>query len=173
MATPRRPLLRLLRLARPVRASLLLAVIAGAGTAGCAVALLACSGFLLARASQHPNIVALSIAVVAVRALGIGRGISRYVERLSGHDAALRVLADLRASIYARLERLSPSELVGRRGGDLVARFVSDVDSIQDLFIRGIAPPLVAAIVGATTVGFATAVFAPAGALMWIRGEKP
>ena len=65
----RRPLLRLLRLARPLRGQLVLAVLAGALSTGCAVALLGTSGFLLARASQHPNIVAISVAVVAVRGL--------------------------------------------------------------------------------------------------------
>jgi len=63
-----RPLLRLLRLARPMRGQLLLAVLAGAVGCGCGVALLAVSGFLLARASQQPNIVAISVAVVMVRA---------------------------------------------------------------------------------------------------------
>jgi len=60
------PLLRLLRLAlgsRPLRGRLLLAVAAGAAATGCGVALLAVSGFLLARASQHPGILAISAAV--------------------------------------------------------------------------------------------------------------
>jgi ABC-type transport system involved in cytochrome bd biosynthesis fused ATPase/permease subunit len=88
----RDPLLRLLGLARPWRGRLLLAVVAGAAATGCGVALLAVSGFLLARASQHPNIVAITAAVVAVRALSVGRGVSRYLERLAAHDAAFRVL---------------------------------------------------------------------------------
>jgi ABC-type transport system involved in cytochrome bd biosynthesis fused ATPase/permease subunit len=61
-------------MARPLRGRLLLAVAAGAAATGCGVALLAVSGFLLARASQHPSILAISVAVVAVRALSIGRG---------------------------------------------------------------------------------------------------
>ena len=71
---PRRPLLRLLRLARPLRGQLLLSVLAGAAATGCGVALLAVSGFLLARASVHPGILAISVAVVAVRAFSVGRG---------------------------------------------------------------------------------------------------
>ena len=107
--TARRPLLRVLALARPLRGRLLLAVVAGAAATGSGVALLAVSGFLLARASQHPNIVAVSIAVVAVRALGISRGMFRYTERLSSHDVAFRVLADVRVAIYRRLARLAPA----------------------------------------------------------------
>ena len=57
-AAPIRPLLQLLRLARPLRGQLVLAVLAGALSTGCAVALLGTSGFLLARASLHPNILA-------------------------------------------------------------------------------------------------------------------
>ncbi len=146
------PLLRLLPLARPVRGRLLLAVLAGAAATGCGVALLGVSGFLLARASQHPPIVAISAAVVAVRALSVGRGVFRYAERLASHDVAFRVLAGLRVRVYRRLERLAPAGLREFRSGDLLARLVSDVDATQELFLRGVGPPLAAALVGAGAV---------------------
>jgi ATP-binding cassette subfamily C protein CydC len=158
--------LRLLRLARPLRGQLLLAVAAGATATGCGVALLAVSGFLLARASEHPNIVAISVAVVAVRALSIGRGVARYVERLASHDVAFRILADIRVAIYTRLERLAPAGLAAFRSGDLLARLISDVDATQDLFIRGIGPPLAAALVGAGAVTACLLILAPAGAVL-------
>jgi ATP-binding cassette, subfamily C, bacterial CydC len=166
-ATERRdPLLRLLALARPLRGQLLLAVATGAAATGCGVALLAVSGFLLARASQHPSIVAISAAVVAVRALSAGRGVFRYLERLTSHDAAFRVLADVRVAIYRRLERLAPAGLTTLRSGDLLARLISDVDATQDLFIRGITPPLAAALVGAGAVTACLLILAPAGAVL-------
>ena len=87
----------------------------GPAATGCGVALLAVSGFLLARASQHPNIIAISAAVVAVRALSAGRGVFRYLERLASHDAAFRILADVRVGIYRRLERLAPAGLTALR----------------------------------------------------------
>ena len=160
------PLARLLRLARPLRARLALAVAAGAGATGCAVALLATSGFLLARASQHPSIVAIAGAVVAVRAFSVGRGVFRYGERLGTHDVAFRVLADLRVAIYKRLERLAPAGLRAFRSGDLLARLVGDVDSVQDLFIRGVSPPLTAALVGAGAVTACLLVLEPAGGVL-------
>jgi len=162
----RDPLLRLLALARPWRGQLLLAVAAGATATGCGIALLAVSGFLLARASQHPNIIAISAAVVAVRALSAGRGVSRYFERLASHDAAFRILADVRASIYRRLERLAPAGLTAFSSGDLLARLISDVDATQDLFIRGITPPLAAALVGAGAVLACVLILVPAGAAL-------
>ena len=162
----REPLVRLVRLARPQRGRLALAVVAGAAATGCAVALLATSGFLLARASEHPSIVAITAAVVAVRAFSVGRSVFRYVERLGAHDVAFRVLADLRVAIYRRLERLAPAGLHAFRSGDLLARLVSDVDSVQDLFIRGIAPPLTAALVGAGAVTACLFVLVPAAGLL-------
>jgi len=160
------PLLRLLRLARPLRGRLLLAAAAGAAATGCAVALLAVSGFLIARASQHPNIVAISVAVVAVRALGVGRAAFRYAERLASHDVAFRVLSDVRVTIYRRLERLAPAGLTAFRSGDLLARLISDVDATQDLFIRGIAPPLTAVLVGAGAMSAGLLLLVPAGVVL-------
>ena len=164
--TTTRPLLRLLRLARPLRGRLLLSVVAGAAAIGCGVALLAASGFLLARASEHPGILAISVAVVAVRAFSVGRGVSRYVERLASHDVAFRILADIRVTIYRRLERLAPAGLAAFRSGDLLARLISDVDATQDLFIRGIGPPLAAALVGGGAVTACLLILAPAGGVL-------
>jgi ATP-binding cassette, subfamily C, bacterial CydC len=160
------PLLRLLRLARPLRWRLALAVVAGAAATGCAVALLATSGFLLARASQRPSIVAITGAVVAVRAFSIGRGVFRYGERVGTHDAAFRVLADVRVAIYRRLARLAPAGLGAFSSGDLLARLVCDVDSAQDLFIRGISAPLTAALVGAGAVTGCLLILAPAAGVL-------
>ena len=160
------PLGRLLRLARPLRGQLVLAVLAGALSTGCAVALLGTSGFLLARASLHPSILAISVAVVAVRGLSVGRGVFRYVERLASHEAAFRVLADVRVRVYRQLARLAPAGLRDFRSGDLLARLVSDVDATQDLFIRGLAPPLTAALVGAGAAAVVALILAPAGLVL-------
>jgi thiol reductant ABC exporter CydC subunit len=167
MTTVRRdPLWRLLWLARPLRGRLALAVLAGAAATGCGVALLAVSGFLLARASLHPSIVAISVAVVAVRALSVGRGVFRYGERLASHDVAFRVLADVRVRIYRRLARLAPAGLHEFRSGDLLARLVSDVDTTQEVFLRGIAPPLTAFLVGAGAVTACLLILAPAAGVL-------
>jgi len=162
----RPPLLRLLGMARPLRGRLLGAVVAGAAATGCGVALLAVSGFLLARASQHPAIIAISVAVVAVRALSIGRGVSRYLERLASHDVAFRVLAQVRVAIWRRLEALAPAGVALFRFGDLLARLISDVDATQDLFIRGVTPVLAAVLVGGGAVTACLLILAPAGAVL-------
>jgi ATP-binding cassette, subfamily C, bacterial CydC len=165
-ADGRPPLLRLLSMARPLRGRLLGAAAAGAAATGCGVALLAVSGFLLARASQHPSILAISVAVVAVRALSVGRGVFRYLERLASHDVAFRVLAQVRVVIWRRLAALAPGGVALFRSGDLLARLVCDVDATQDLFIRGVTPVLAAALVGGATVAACLLILAPAAAVL-------
>ena len=120
----------------------------GAGALGCAVGLLATSGWLISRAAQHPPVLELSVAVTAVRAFGLGRGVLRYAERLVSHDTTFRILASLRARIYARLERLGPAGLPAFRRGDLLARFVADVDTIQERYLRVLLPAAGAVLVG-------------------------
>jgi thiol reductant ABC exporter CydC subunit len=159
-------LVRLLAVARPLRGRLLGAAAAGAAATGCGTALLAVSGFLLARASQHPGILAISVAVVAVRALSVGRGAFRYLERLASHDVAFRVLARVRVAIWRRLEALAPGGVEVFRSGDLLARLVCDVDATQDLFIRGLTPVLAAALVGGAAVTACLFILAPAAAVL-------
>jgi thiol reductant ABC exporter CydC subunit len=108
--------------------------------AACSVALLACGAWLIARAAQQPPIVALSVAVVGVRAFAFGRAALRYVERLVTHDSTLRVLVDLRVAVFRRLERLAPAGLPAFRRGDLLARLVGDVEAVQDVFLRALVP---------------------------------
>ena len=161
--TDNAPLRRMLSLAKPLRGTLVVAVLAGVMSVGCAVGLLGLSGYLIALASQHPNEAALAVAVVGVRAFGLGRGVFRYLERLFTHEAAFRVLADLRVAVYVRLERIAGPGLSQLRGADLLTRLVSDVDGVQDVFIRGVTPPLVAFGVGAAASVAATAIFVPGG----------
>jgi thiol reductant ABC exporter CydC subunit len=110
------------------------------------------SAWLISRAAQHPAEASLTLAIVGVQFFGLSRGFLRYGERLVGHDAALRVLADLRVRVYERLEALAPAGLPLFRRGDLVARAVHDVDSLQDVVLRVIEPFVVATLVGIATV---------------------
>ena len=134
------PWLRIARLGRPVTGRLALAVLAGTGAAVAAVGLAATSAWLIARAAEQPPVLYLFTAVTAVRAFGIARGVLRYAERLAAHDAAFRVLGELRADVYARLARLAPAGLAELRSGDLLARLVGDVDGLADLWLRVLLP---------------------------------
>ena len=127
------------------------------------MALLATAGYLISRAAEQPPILSLTVTIVIVRFLGLGRPIARYADRLASHDLALRGLGRIRARVYERIEPLAPGQLEGYRRGDLLARMVGDVDALQGLYVRGLGPPVVALLVGTACVAV-TAVFLPVAA---------
>jgi thiol reductant ABC exporter CydC subunit len=129
-----------------------LAVVAGIAAAGAGIGLMATAAWLISRAATHPPVLHLMVAIVAVRAFGLSRGVLRYVERIAGHDAALRGVAELRARCYRRLERLAPAGLATFRRGDTVQRLVSDVDAVLDALVRVVLPLAVAAVVAVASV---------------------
>ncbi|SDD66010.1 ATP-binding cassette, subfamily C, CydC [Sanguibacter gelidistatuariae] len=130
---------------------------------GSAIALAAVSAWLIARASQMPPVLTLSVATVAVRAFGISRGVFRYLERLASHAVALRGMASLRTRIYADLAAGRIESVAALRRGDLLARVGADVDTVGDVVVRGLLPAAVATVLGAGSVALICAVHAGTG----------
>ncbi|MFF8403138.1 thiol reductant ABC exporter subunit CydD [Streptomyces sp. NPDC015684] len=159
-------LARVRGLAGARRGRLALALLLGSLALGSAVGLMATSGWLISRASQQPPVLYLMVAVTATRAFGIGRAVFRYAERLVSHDAVLRMLADTRVAVYRRLERLAPAGLRTARRGDLLTRLVTDVDALQDYWLRWLLPAGVAVAVSAVSVGFTAWLLPEAGAAL-------
>lgn len=155
--------LRILRLGRSGRGRLALAVLLGVLAAGSAAALAGTSAWLIARAAEHPPVLHLMVAIVAVRAFGLGRGVLRYFERLVAHDASFRVLGDVRVKVVERAERLLPGDRASFSEGDLLARFVSDVDGLTDLWVRVVLPGAVTVAVLAGATGVLVALLPAAG----------
>ena len=125
---------------RPRLPRLALAVTFGVLALGSALALAGVSAWLIARAWQMPPILDLSVAVVAVRALGISRGVLGYCERLASHDTALRAAGTARARLYRRLAD-GPAETVMRLPqGDIASRVGASVDELSDVLVRAVLP---------------------------------
>jgi ATP-binding cassette subfamily C protein CydC len=160
---PHDPLLQVLPLLEVRWGRVLRAVALGALALGSSVGLAAVSAWLIARASQMPPVLQLSVAVVSVRAFGIGRGVFRYLERLASHDVALRGMAALRAGLYDALARGPVTGVVALRRGDLLARVGADVDAVGDVVVRAVVPAGVAAVVGLASVVLVGAFLPTAG----------
>jgi len=141
MADPTR---RLLHLARPLRWGFVLSAALGLATVASGVGLLATAAYLIAAAALGPSIADLQVAIVGVRALGLARGLFRYLERYVSHNMAFRLLAELRAFFFARIEPRSPGGLDRQHSAELVAHLVDDIEDLQFVFLRGIVPPVVA-----------------------------
>ncbi len=161
------PLLRTLAIARPAGGRLALAALLGAAAIAAAIGLIATSAWLISRSAQRPQESAVAIAVVGVQFFALSRGLCRYAERLVAHDAAFRVLSELRVDFYRRLERLAPLGLPAFRSGDLLSRLIEDVDSLQDLLLRVISPFAIALIVGTATVGLVSIMLPSAGLILF------
>ncbi|MGW0389436.1 thiol reductant ABC exporter subunit CydD [Streptomyces sp. NPDC003042] len=160
------PLRRVRAVAAAWRGRFRLGLLLGALAVGCSVGLMAVSGWLISRASEQPPVLYLMVAVTATRAFGMGRAVFRYAERLVSHDAVLRMLADLRVSVYRRLERIAPAGLREQRRGDLLSRLVADADALQDYWLRWLLPVGTAVLVGAGSVAFTAWLLPEAGAAL-------
>ena len=145
------------------RRRLALATLLGALAAASGVALTATAGWLIVRAAEQPPVLMLILAIVGVRTFGIARPVLRYAERLVGHAAALRMLAEERARVYDDLVPLVPGRL-GPHRGDLLARVVDDVDAVLDEQLRVRLPVLTSALVVAGATVF-TALVSPVAVL--------
>jgi thiol reductant ABC exporter CydC subunit len=126
-------------------------------------ALLASSGYLISRAATRPDILSLAVVIVGVRFFALARAVLRYLERFVSHDASFRYLSEVRVRFFKRLEPLVPGEVGGARAGDLLSRFVADVDSLQFILVRVIAPPIAALVVGIAAVAVAVSLAPEAG----------
>ena len=121
-----------------------LSVLLGTLTIGSNVSLMGTSAWLISTAALHPSIAELEVAIVGVRFFGITRGVFRYTERLVSHDVTFRLLSRLRVWFYEKLEPLAPARLMDYRAGDLLARIIGDVETLENFYVRVVAPPLVA-----------------------------
>ncbi|WBO69693.1 thiol reductant ABC exporter subunit CydC [Streptomyces camelliae] len=161
-----RPTLRLARHLVPYWRRLLPAALAAAGSELAAAALMATASWLITRAAQQPLIASVSLAIVAVRALALGRGALRYVDRLLGHDGVLRAVAGFRTRVYEALVPLAPAGTPAFRSGDLLTRLVDDVDAAQDLLLRVLLPVVAACAVCVAATTTAALLLPQAGLLL-------
>ena len=165
-ARERQSLRRALTLLHLNRSSFALAVLAGTAGTASAVALSGVAAWLIARASQMPDVVALGVAPVAVRLFGISRSVLRYCERLVSHDTALRGMGVLRTRLYQALASARTDTVAGLRRGDVLARVGGDIDAVGDLVVRAYLPAAVAAVLGTATSLGVGVVYWPAGLIL-------
>lgn len=162
----RRALRRAVALLGLGRWGLVSSVVIGASGMASAIALSGVAAWLIARASQMPDVVALGVAPVMVRFFGISRSVLRYCERLVSHDTALRGMSALRARLYEILAGARTDTVAGLRRGDVLARVGADVDAVGDVVVRAYLPMAVAAVLTAGTSLALGLIYLPAGLIV-------
>jgi len=157
-----------LKLFKPHSGWLLGGIILSLLTAFAAIALLTLSGWFISASALaglvviDGNVLAFNFMLPAaqIRALAITRTLGRYGERLVTHDATFRVLAGIRSWFFQQLIPLVPGRLSVMRSGDLLSRMTADIDALDSLYLRLLAPAIVATI-GVTAVTILLAFYAP------------
>ncbi len=109
---------------------------AGTLTAACGIGLLTTSGWLITRASERPPVLSLSIAIGAVQAFSLGRGLARYLERIAVHGLSLGLLGRARLRLFDVAVPLVPGTVGGNGTGSLLSGFVSDTELVAEGYAR-------------------------------------
>ncbi|OKL35521.1 thiol reductant ABC exporter subunit CydC [Domibacillus mangrovi] len=137
---------------RDILFSILFGVLAGLTSVG----LFAMSGYMIAKSALAPPLYIITIMTATLKMFGVAKSVSRYMERYFSHRATFTILSNLRVSFYEKLVPLAPGIFHQYRSGDLLARIVGDVESLQNFFLRVFYPPIVLVIVFLSTIFFTT-----------------
>ncbi|WP_243292760.1 thiol reductant ABC exporter subunit CydC [Bacillus sp. FJAT-47783] len=123
---------------------LLFVVFFGLLTVFSAAFLMFTSGFLISKAATRPeNLLMIYVPIVAVRAFGITRAVSRYIERLIGHDMVLKILSKMRIKVYQLIEPRVLSSNLSFKTGDVLGMLAEDIERLQDIYLKTVFPSLV------------------------------
>lgn len=140
------------------------AALLGALAVACAAALLFTSGYLISRSALKPeNVLMVYVPIVLVRAFGFSKAVIQYLERLVGHDAALRVLSRMRVRLYQTIEPQAKFLRSRFRTGDLLGVLADDIEQLQNVYLRFVLPAVSAVLlygVGIIALGRMDVMFA-------------
>lgn len=148
---------------------ILLALLAGTVSGLTAVALFAQSGFLISKAALMPPFYIILILTAFLKLFGVAKSVSKYAERYISHRVTFQILSDIRMKFFKKLTPHANQLLSAYRSGELLARITSDVDVLQNFFLRVVYPPLVAFLVFLSTIFF-TQFFSIGIALVLVAG---
>lgn len=142
---------KLLRFAMQYKLQFAGALLLATATILAGIGLMSTSGYLISRAAQRPMLVDLFMVTAAVRFFGISRAVVRYFERVVSHDLTFKILSAMRSLLYRKIDALSLAWIMGRKSGDLLARLVSDIETLQHVYLRIISPAITAFVISVIT----------------------
>lgn len=142
---------RLVRVAAPYKLWLAAGVLLSFGTLGMGVGLMASSAYLISKAALITGFADVAVIVTAVRFFAIARAALRYAERYITHLTTFRILTRLRVWFFTAIEPLAPARLQAYHSADLYTRINSDIETLENFYVRVIIPPLAAVLTTALT----------------------
>ncbi|MEX0914527.1 MAG: thiol reductant ABC exporter subunit CydC [Wenzhouxiangellaceae bacterium] len=137
---------------------MLLAALMALAAALLAVVLLAVSGWLITASALAGIGVLAALDIFApgaiIRGAAVGRTVTRYLERLIGHEATFRQLAEIRIGAFTRLMAQSIARLEALGRGDTLSRLTRDVDVLDHVFPRLVLPTIAALGAAVVAIGY-------------------
>ncbi|MEP6843481.1 MAG: thiol reductant ABC exporter subunit CydC, partial [Pseudolysinimonas sp.] len=127
-------------LLRPAAGRWMLAVLLGVSATGFGLALTAVSAWLIVRASEHPDIMYLTVAIIGVRFFGLGRSVARYAERLVTHGAIFRATDSIRLRVWRSIAARGAGSRRLLEGGSAIDYLVTTLDELRELVPRVLLP---------------------------------
>jgi len=82
--------------------------------------------------------------LTALIVLAVARGALRYLEQMSGHYIAFKLLALLRDKVFSSLRRLAFVKLQDKQAGQLVSLVTNDIELLEVFYAHTIAPIMIA-----------------------------
>jgi ATP-binding cassette subfamily C protein CydC len=125
---------------------LLLSILLSSLTVLSSVGLMGVSAYLIILAGFHPSLAALQLSIVGVRFFGISRSVFRYLERLTSHHVNFEILGKIRITLFEDFSSNFSNILDRYSGSEIFSLIISDIERIENLFIRIISPWAVALI---------------------------
>lgn len=141
---------------------MLLTLLSGIGLlalSGWFITATALTGLLLAAGTQAA--INLYVPGGGIRLFAVTRTVGRYLERVYNHDTVLRLLTDIRVTLFAALARVRGVERSRLRGPEWLSRLTSDVEALDTLYLRLIAPTALAVLVTLLLVIAAALAYSP------------
>jgi ATP-binding cassette subfamily C protein CydC len=131
------------------------------------IALLALSGWFITKTALVGLLIAMGVQATielylpgsAIRLFAVSRTVFRYLERIYNHETVLRLLADIRVTLFKRLALVPRSQRTPMTGAQWLSRLLTDVDALDTLYLRLLAPTSMAALVSVGVIILAAAVF--------------
>ena len=147
--TTRQVLQTLTEIIRPWKKQFAITVGSGIGRVAAFIGVSVLGALVIARLKNGESfdelLIGLFVAAIAAAAL-------HWIESWLAHAIAYQLLAEMRISLYKKLEALAPAYLLRRRSGDLVGLATQDVETVEYFYAHTVAPAFVAVLVPVTVL---------------------
>lgn len=140
---------QLMGLVKPLSGVMILAILMGSLGHLVAIAIPSGAALVLAKLSVG-EVVNLKLAFWLLVICGLLRGVFHYVEQLSNHYIAFKILAIIRDKVFRAFRRLAPAKLEGKDSGSIISVITTDIELLEVFYAHTISPVAIAIIVCST-----------------------